>query len=249
MQFRDNHDKTRYVNRMFGRIASRYDWGNRVLSLGRDQSWRRRAVDMLDPTPDHRVLDVGAGTGDLSLYLARRAGAVVALDFSRRMMGIGAGKAATSGVQDRVCFVAADALRLPFADDSFDGTAVAFTIRNFASIDDGLAEIHRVLRPGGRLVCLEFTRPPSSLLNWLYQPYLKYLVPLIGGGISGDRDAYRYLAASINAFPMAEDLAGAMRDAGFRKVEWRYLNMATVAIHVTHKDASPVPQPQAGVPS
>ena len=162
MQFRDHHDKTRYVNRMFGRIASRYDWGNRVLSLGRDQSWRRRAVDMLDPTPDHWVLDVGAGTGDLSLYLARRAGAVVALDFSHRMMGIGVGKAATSGVQDRVCFVAADALRLPFANDSFDGTAVAFTIRNFVSLDDGLAEIHRVLRPGGRRVCLEFTRPKGG---------------------------------------------------------------------------------------
>ncbi len=231
-------DKPRFVNRMFGRIARRYDWGNRVLSMGRDQSWRRRAVTALDPRPHERVLDIGAGTADLSLYLARRAGAVVALDFSRPMLRLGSDKARRAGLQEQVRFVTGDALRLPFADASFDGAATAFTVRNFATLQDGLKEIHRVLKPGGRLVCLEFTRPPSPLLNWLYQPYLRHLVPIIGGRITGDRGAYRYLAESINAFPTAEDLAGLIRDAGFPHVDWRFLNMGAVAIHATRKAAA-----------
>jgi demethylmenaquinone methyltransferase/2-methoxy-6-polyprenyl-1,4-benzoquinol methylase len=225
-------EKARYVNRMFGRIARRYDWGNRVLSLGRDQSWRRVAVAALSPQPGDTVLDIGAGTGDLSLALARRAGRVLALDFSAPMVAAGARKVRRRRHGEGIGFVRGDALRLPFTDAAFDGAAAAFTVRNFARLEDGLREIRRVLKPGGRFVCLEFTLPPSRLVWGMYRPYLRHVVPLVGGRITGDASAYRYLSDSIQAFPNAGSLADSMRQAGFAAVRWRLLNFGTVAIHV-----------------
>ncbi len=237
-------EKARYVNRMFSRIARRYDWGNRVLSLGRDQSWRRMAVAALGPQPGDTVLDIGAGTGDLSLALAQRAGRVVALDFSAPMVAAGARKVRRRRHGERIAFVRGDALRLPIPDATLDGAAAAFTVRNFARLDDGLREIRRVLKPSGRFVCLEFTLPPSRLVWQLYRPYLRHVAPFVGGCITGDPSAYRYLSDSIQAFPAVEGLAEAMRQAGFATVRWRLLNFGTVAVHTAECPAAQAPVQQ-----
>lgn len=238
-------EKARTVSRMFGRIAGRYDAGNRVLSLGRDQAWRRKAARVLNPQAAHMVLDVGAGTGDLTLGVAPEAAEVVGLDLSVPMLAIGrvkAGKAKTANAE----FVAGDALRLPFAAASFDGLTTAFTVRNLARMDQGFAEFYRVLKPGGRMVCLEFTQPRSSVVHFVYHPYLSTVLPFLGGWVSGDRAAYRYLASSINAFPTAGALGSVIRGAGFKDVQWHLLNFGTVAIHWADKPrtTADIPLPQ-----
>lgn len=226
--------KARTVSRMFGRIAGRYDTANRILSLGRDQSWRRVAAKLLEPQPADLVLDVGAGTGDLSLELAHRARAVVGIDLSIPMLAIGVEKARKANVQS-VEFLAADALHLPFRSACFEGLATAFAVRNLADMRQGFSEFFRVLKPGGRLACLEFTQPRSSLLHFVYRPYLKHVLPFLGGKVTGDSTAYRYLANTIDAFPAAANLGRLITEAGFIESRWKLLNFGTVAIHLATK--------------
>ena len=228
-------EQTKLISRMFGRIARRYDTGNRILSLGQDQAWRRKATDLLDVRRHHRVLDIGAGTGDLSLLLAGRAAAVTGLDVSEPMIRLGRAKAKALSVADRVSFVVADAMRLPFPPSTFDRVAIAFTVRNLPELAGGFMEIHRVLAPGGRMACLEFTQPTSPVVRSLYQPYLNRILPFVGGQLSGDPSAYRYLARSISSFPTAEVLAEVINQAGFERVDWHLLNLGTVAIHLAAK--------------
>ena len=241
-------EQTKLVGRMFGRIAHRYDAGNRILSLGQDQGWRRRAAALLEPEPEHRVLDIGAGTGDLTLMLARQTGHVVGLDLSGHMVRLAKDKAAKLRLDGRASFVVADALRLPFPDETFHRVSIAFTVRNLPDHRDGFAEIRRVLRPNGRMVCLEFTQPASALMRGLYRPYLNHVLPFLGGRITGDSAAYRYLANSINAFPSAEALGGVIRDAGFHRVDWRHLNFGTVALHVADRRPARDPSTLNGAP-
>ena len=232
---RAKKDKARFVRRMFGRIAGRYDLGNRVLSLGRDQAWRRRAVAVLAPEPHEVMLDIGAGTADLALELSRHVRTVVAADFSQPMLDVGLQKARKARRESNIAFVMSDAMGLPFPEGSFDGVTSAFTVRNFARLEDGFGEMCRVLKPGGRMLSLEFTRPASNLLSFLYRPYLNRFLPFIGGRITGDRSAYAYLAESINDFPAPDELAACIRRAGLRQVEYRLLNFGTVAIHLAYK--------------
>ncbi len=230
-----SQERTRAVGRMFGRIARRYDLGNRVLSIGRDQAWRRRAAVLLDPSAGDVVLDIGAGTADLAIETAPRARSVVAIDLSAEMARRGLAKARSALPQPNIDFGLGDALRLPFASETFNGATAAFTVRNLVDSSQAFREFYRILKPGGRFVCLEFTPPPSGVLGALYRPYLSYVLPAVGGVVAGNRGAYRYLADTISAFPGPDALAQRIREAGFPHVDYHLLNRGTVAIHVGSK--------------
>lgn len=219
---------------MFGGIAGRYDTINHLLSLNRDRAWRRRAAREATVAAGGRVLDLCGGTGDLSVALARAGsppGLVICCDFSRPMLARAGPKFARAGVADRCVRVEADALRLPFADSSFDAVTVAFGVRNLADMGAGFREMRRVLAPGGRLVVLEFSRPTGPLLSRLYRAYLSRVVPRLGDGASGRSGPYRYLARTIGEFPDPDILAGLLREAGFGGVGWVPLTGGIVCVH------------------
>ena len=204
--------------RMFDSIAGRYDLLNRVMSLGLDRRWRRRAVAALAPQGGERYLDVGCGTGDVMLEVLRAAPAstVVGVDPARAMMAVAASKAARAGVAERAAFVAGDALRLPFADAAVHGVISAFTLRNLTDRRQACRELRRVLVPGGRLVLLETSVPANRLLRLGHRLYVGRLVPFLGMLLACSRSAYRYLAASIGHFPAPAEIVASMTAAGLR---------------------------------
>jgi demethylmenaquinone methyltransferase/2-methoxy-6-polyprenyl-1,4-benzoquinol methylase len=220
------------VRRMFGAIAPRYDLLNHLLSLNRDRAWRRRAVDrLLDGTPSDGVyLDACAGTFDLSVELADRktfSGTVLGFDFSYPMLDAGRAKLPGRDIQP----ACADALRLPLRDASVDGAMVAFGVRNLADLDAGLREFARVIRPGGRLVILEFMTPRWQPFRGLYLLYFRQVLPLIGRMISKHGSAYSYLPESVLQFPEPPELARRMERAGFSGVAWESMTGGIVAAH------------------
>ena len=223
----------RAVRDMFSGIARRYDLLNHVLSVNVDKRWRRLVRQSLNDIlvrPDAIVLDVACGTGDLALELKRHARArVIGSDFCRPMLAIAKEKT----VQDQrvISYVEGDALALPFADASFDGVTIAFGLRNLASWQDGLAELGRVLKPGGRLVVLEFSDPFVPGFRALFNFYFAKILPRIGGMVSGSRSAYEYLPDSVSRFPNQKGLAELMSDSGFDKVEYTNLTGGIAAIH------------------
>jgi demethylmenaquinone methyltransferase/2-methoxy-6-polyprenyl-1,4-benzoquinol methylase len=202
------------IRGMFGRIAWRYDLLNRVLSLGQDRRWRRAVAARVAQAPPGRLLDVCTGTGDLALGLASP-GQVYGCDFSLPMLALARAKDPPSS--RRPSWFAADALRLPLADGALDAVTVAFGIRNFEDLAAGLCELARVLRPGGRVVILEFSTPRGAFapaLRW----WVRHLPPLIGRLVSGDGEAYRYLADSVATFPDGDELRRRLEAAGFAGV-------------------------------
>ena len=207
--------EARQIEEMFSAIAPRYDFLNRVLSLGTDRKWRRQAVRALSPTSGI-YLDVAAGTGDMAIEIARQSGTakVVTTDFSRKMLTIGAQKTAGKPIMHGQ----GDALELAFRENSFNGITCAFGIRNFHDLEKGLKEMVRVLKPGGRLAILEFATPENSVIKQIYLFYLRRLLPLVGRLLSGHDHAYRYLPASIIEFPDRGKLKKIIGDAGFTDV-------------------------------
>ena len=225
-------EKAAHVRRMFSLIAPRYDLLNHLLSLNIDRRWRRSAVDELrwEGQPDGRYLDNCAGTLDLSHELARRPGfrgLVVGSDFAYPMLAGGEEKRRNLPIRP----VCADALRLPYADASFDGATVGFGVRNLAGLDEGLVEMARVLKPGSRLIVLEFSTPTWQPFRALYFFYFLHILPLIGRLISKHGSAYDYLPESVLRFPEPAELAKRMEAAGFRSVGWRRLTGGIVALH------------------
>ncbi len=231
---RDEQEAARWVRAMFGRIAPRYDLLNHLLSLNLDRWWRARTARRLEPIlrrPGARVLDVCCGSGDLLLALeARRRGPVLGSDFCHPMLVVARGKMERR--QSRSVLFEADSLRLPVADRSLDLVTAAFGFRNLASYERGLAELLRVLKPGGAAAILEFSRPPNALFRRSFEFCSRRILPAVGGVVSGAPDAYAYLPASIGKFPDAEGLAEAMRRAGFRDVAFERMSWGVVALHI-----------------
>jgi demethylmenaquinone methyltransferase / 2-methoxy-6-polyprenyl-1,4-benzoquinol methylase len=227
------------VRAMFDRIVPRYDLMNRLMTGGRDVAWRRIAVReaLRGHNPEEvRILDLATGTGDLALALrATGAGDVVGLDFSAAMLAEAIRKEDTVAGDRRISWVEGDAMSLPFADESFDSVTVAFGLRNMPSYRAALGEMWRVLRPAGRLVCLETTPLQVPVLRAVFDWYFARVVPMVGGMLSGDADAYRYLPASAAAFPDADALGQMMLEAGFSRVRYLRRGLGTVALHVATK--------------
>jgi demethylmenaquinone methyltransferase/2-methoxy-6-polyprenyl-1,4-benzoquinol methylase len=215
------------VQAMFDRIASVYDLMNSVMTVGLHHRWRSRAADLAAVGPGDRVLDVASGTGDLAIELARRvgeSGEVIGSDFSEGMLELARAKA--PGLR----FEQANALDLPYDDDSFDAATVGFGARNFSDLPQGLREMARVVRPGGRVVILEITTPERPPLSWFFRLWFDRLVPLLGR-FAGDSDAYTYLPSSVRRFPNARGLGAAMAAVGLIEVRWILTAGGIIAIH------------------
>ncbi|GGL32908.1 demethylmenaquinone methyltransferase [Phycicoccus endophyticus] len=215
----------RDVATMFDDVASRYDVTNDVLSLGQDRLWRRAVVAACDARPGQRVLDIAAGTGTSSEPFADSGVDVVPADFSLGMLRVGHRRRSDLG------FTAADAMHLPFADDSFDVVTMSFGLRNVADPPAALREFHRVTRPGGRLVVCEFSTPTNPVLRRVYSTYLMGQLPRIARRVSSNPESYVYLAESIQAWPDQRGLAEQVAAAGWSEVQWRNLTGGIVALH------------------
>jgi len=234
---RESEEFASEVRGMFDRIAGVYDVVNSAMTAGLHHQWRQRAVDRAEVGPGDDALDVCCGTGDLALELRRRIGPdgrVVGCDFSDPMLELARRKSGEQGLP--VEFGWADALELPYGDASFDAVTVGFGARNLADLERGLAEMARVLRPGGRLVILEITRPQREPLATFYSLWFDRLVPVIGT-LAGDQDAYSYLPNSVRTFPEPRELAGLIDAAGFERIRWLLLAGGIIAIHSAVKSA------------
>ena len=219
-------ERARYVQDMFGRIARRYNLMNRLMTGGQDIRWRRETIRRLRLRPGERLLDLGAGTGDLGREALRQQPGIqlVAADFSLAMLQAG-------GESGRLPWLNADALHLPFPEGSFEAVVSGFLMRNVGNLEAALKEQYRILKPGGRMLILETTLPHSGLLTPFVRVYMRYVIPWIGGLVSGNREAYRYLPASSEAFLSAEELAGRMASAGFCETGFRRRMAGTIALH------------------
>ena len=229
----DEDDKAGMVHGVFSRVASRYDVMNDLMSVGIHRVWKNAMMDWLVPGNGQHLLDVAGGTGDIAFrFLDRAPGAQVTVcDMTESMLVEGRKRADAARLADRLSWVTGDAMRLPFADNSFDRYTISFGIRNVTRIPDALDEAFRVLRPGGRLMVLEFSQLPVPAMQWAYDRYSYNVIPAMGQVVAGDRDSYQYLVESIRRFPDQESFAAMIRAAGFDRVQYRNLSMGIAALH------------------
>ena len=226
-------DKAGLVHGVFSRVASRYDVMNDVMSVGIHRVWKNAMMDWLAPRDGQQLLDVAGGTGDIAFRFLKRAprARVTVCDMTESMLVEGRKRAEAETLADRLGWVTGDAMALPFKDNSFDRYTISFGIRNVTRIPDALAEAYRVLRPGGRLMVLEFSQLPVPAMQWAYDRYSFNVIPVMGQLIANDRDSYQYLVESIRKFPDQDTFAGMIRDAGFDRVQYRNLSMGIAALH------------------
>lgn len=230
-------EKTSLVRAVFDGVAGRYDLMNDLMSFGVHRLWREALIDWLAPRPPMRLIDVAGGTGDIALrFLARAArvgpgASAVVVDQSAEMMRVGEARAIDRGIVKELTWIAAPAEALPVESGSFDACTIAFGLRNVTDRTRALREMRRVLKPGGRFLCLEFAPVETPILADLYDRYSFAVVPRLGGIVTGQADAYRYLVESIRRFPDARTLAGEMAAAGFARVRYRLLSGGIAALH------------------
>ena len=226
-------EKAGMVHGVFTRVASKYDIMNDLMSGGVHRLWKDAMMDWLAPRPGQRLLDVAGGTGDVAFRFLKRApgASAVVCDMTESMLIAGRQRAEADSMADRLGWVVGDAMALPFENNSFDVYTISFGIRNVTRIADALSEAYRVLRPGGRLMVLEFSQIPNDMLQKAYDLYSFNVIPLMGQIVAGDRDSYQYLVESIRKFPDQESFASMIRQAGFGQVKYRNQTMGIAALH------------------
>ncbi len=226
-------EKAKMVHGVFSRVASKYDVMNDLMSMGIHRVWKEAMMDWLAPRPGQRLLDVAGGTGDVAFRFLKRAktGSAVVCDLTEPMLIEGRKRAEADRMAEALDWVVGDAMALPFADNSFDVYTISFGIRNVTRIADALSEAFRVLRPGGRLMVLEFSQIPNEMMQKVYDLYSFNVIPVMGQVVAGDRDSYQYLVESIRKFPDQETFAALVRAAGFGQVKYRNLTMGIAALH------------------
>lgn len=222
------------VKDIFSLIAPSYDLFNILSSFGIDRLWRRTTVRLARPDHKSVMLDLAAGTGDLTMAFARlgKPASILSTDFVPEMLEVGKPKAAAYRGPTKIAFEVVDAQDLPFDDARFDIVTIGFGVRNLPDRAANFREAHRVLKPGGRYVILEFSRPPMPIVRWFYHLYLRIVIPNLGGLLTGDKPSFQYLNDSIRAFPAQLALASELHAAGFRKVNWHNLTFGVVAVHI-----------------
>ena len=226
-------EKAGMVRGVFESVASRYDLMNDLMSGGVHRLWKDAMMDWLAPRPGQRLLDVAGGTGDIAFRFLKRApgASAVVLDMTAEMLEAGKTRADAEALAGQMEWIVGDAMALPFEDASFDVYTISFGIRNVTRIEEALSEARRVLRPGGRLMVLEFSEVPNPLLRQIYDLYSYNIIPSMGQAVTGDRDSYQYLVESIRRFPRQEAFATMIRAAGFEQVKYRNLTMGVAALH------------------
>ena len=227
-------EKSGLVRQVFESVAPRYDLMNDLMSAGVHRLWKNALVDVLNPRPGEKFLDVAGGTGDIAFRILHRQmdlPDVTVCDINAAMLAVGRDRAVDRGLLKGLIWSTGDAECLPFPDRSFDGYTIAFGLRNVTDIDKALAEAFRVLRPGGRFYCLEFSKVTSAPVGRLYDAYSSRFLPFFGRVIAKDAESYRYLHESIRRFPPQRELAERMRRAGFANVTWRDMTLGVVALH------------------
>jgi len=232
--FRDSEiPKKEQVAEMFNQIAYRYDFLNHFLSAGIDKGWRKKAIKELGSVKPKTILDVATGTADMPVMMMKFLSPerIVGIDISEGMLDLGKQKIAKAGLQQSICLQKGDAEEIAFPDSSFDGITVSFGARNFQNLEKGISEIYRVLKPGGKLVILEFSRPEKGFFLPFYAVYLRFVAPRIGRVFSGNAEAYKYLNDSVNAFPEGNTFTGILDKAGYQQTRLRKLSMGICTIY------------------
>ena len=230
--------KTDRVIQHFNSVARHYDFMNTLLSFGIHYAWKRTAVRMLKLVPGDQILDVCGGTGDLAILAAKAAGPagrVVIYDINRAMIQAGMHKVTGTDIEDRLGYIQGNAECISFPDRHFDSAMVGFGIRNVTRMKKGFEEMYRVLKPGGKLMCLEFSKPTWPVFRWLYDFYSFYIMPFLGQMIAGNRKAYTHLPESIRMFPLPDELAEILKKIGFSEVTYRSLTNGIAVIHLAVK--------------
>jgi demethylmenaquinone methyltransferase/2-methoxy-6-polyprenyl-1,4-benzoquinol methylase len=230
------NEKSSLVKGVFDSVASRYDLMNDLMSAGIHRLWKHELVSMLSPSSGMHILDVAGGTGDIAFRMIEKAGCLVTVaDINQQMLEEGKSRAIDRNLTHGLEWICCDAEALPFPDNHFDAYTIAFGIRNVTRIDRALSEAHRVLKPGGRFLCLEFSQLPNTTLQKLYDAYSFHVIPAIGKKVTGNEEAYRYLVESIRRFPNQENFLAMIKQAGFGVARYRNLSGGVVAIHSGRK--------------
>ncbi len=232
----ENKSKKEQVATMFNNISQRYDLLNHTLSMGIDILWRKKAIRLLKPHAPQTILDIATGTGDFAVEAARlQPEKIIGIDISEGMLAVGRQKIAKKGLSGMIELQLGDSENLAFPDNNFDAVIVAFGVRNFENLQQGLAEMYRVLRPGGHVVIIEFSKPRRFPVKQLYNAYFKYILPRIGRAVSKDQAAYEYLPESVAAFPDGEAFLDILTNIGYKQTKWFPLTFGISSIYMAGK--------------